>query len=88
MWCAKARRIIVGWSLGISLHPITVSIAFSPQLRQSTHDPRVTERRTRIEALRSVLNRSSDRSPGSSWSESERRESVGETGEGGGVEIE
>ncbi|KAL2740458.1 hypothetical protein V1478_000599 [Vespula squamosa] len=57
------------FSLGISLHPITVSIAFSPQLRQSTHDPRVTERRTRIEALRSVLNRSSDRSPGSSWSE-------------------
>lgn len=42
---------------------MTVCIVFSPQLRQSTHDPRVTERLLESKLSALVLNRSSDRRP-------------------------
>jgi len=42
---------------------MTVCIVFSPQLRQSTHGPRVTERLLESKPSASVLNRSSDRRP-------------------------
>lgn len=42
---------------------MTVCIVFSPQLRQSTHDPRVTERLLESKPSALVLNRSSDRRP-------------------------